>query len=302
LTTTRRPTTTLALVTLTLAACAPAAPAEERTGNQGSSDGGDGPSTGTSGGGAAGGQGVSVGSGSGGGAGADQIAEVFGESADVLYRLDPTTKEVTVVGPFQGCGEVKDIAIDRDSNIWGTSDEALYRIDRTTAACTLVAQGSFPNSLSFVPAGTLDANAEALVGYLESDYVRIDLATGNLWQIGSLGDGLESSGDIVSVAGGKTLLTVTGQGCSNDCLVEVDPVSGAMLWNHGELPYSEVFGLAFWAGRAYGFSASGDLFEVTLDDANGATTTAITIPDPPPGLEFWGAGSTTIAPPEEIPD
>ncbi|MEJ7728319.1 MAG: hypothetical protein WKG00_03810 [Polyangiaceae bacterium] len=80
-----------------------------------------------------------------------------------------------------------------------------------------------------------------------------------------------------------------------------NPTGGAMLVNHGELPYSEVFGLAFWAGRAYGFSAGGDLFEVTLD-AGGATTTPITFPDPPPGLEFWGAGSTTIAPPEEVPN
>jgi hypothetical protein len=302
MTTTRSPTTTLALIALTLAACAPAAPAEEGTGNQGAGDGGDAPSTGaTSGGGAAGGEGISVGSGPGGGAGAEQIAEVFGESADVLYRLDPTTKEVTVVGPFQGCGEVKDIAIDRDSNIWGTTDDALYRIDRTTAACTLVAHGSFPNSLSFVPAGTLDANVEALVGYVESDYVRIDTATGDVWKVGALGPGLESSGDIVSVEGGKTLLTIAGQEGSNDWLVEVDPVSGTTLWEQGELPYSEVFGLAFWAGRAYGFSAGGDLFEVTLD-AGGATTTPIAIPNPPPGLAFWGAGSTTIAPPEEVPN
>src|SRR5262249_43979699 len=62
------------------------------------------------------------------------------------------------------------------------------------------------------------------------------------------------------------------------------------------LGYAEVFGLAFWAGSAFGFSAAGQLFEVTFD-GDALSTTPIPIPDPPAGLEFWGAGSTTSAPP-----
>ena len=35
--------------------------------------------------------------------GLPEIAEVFGHSADTLYRLDPDTLEVTEVGPLTGC-------------------------------------------------------------------------------------------------------------------------------------------------------------------------------------------------------
>src|SRR5262245_42353793 len=46
-----------------------------------------------------------------------EIAEVFGHSADTLYRLDPDKKDVTTVGKFNGCKAVLDIALDGSSNI-----------------------------------------------------------------------------------------------------------------------------------------------------------------------------------------
>jgi hypothetical protein len=65
--------------------------------------------------------------------------------------------------------------------------------------------------------------------------------------------------------------------------------------NWGHLPYSQVFGLAFWGGRAYGFTNSGDLFEIAFG-TDTVTTTAIPIPAAPADLSFWGAGSSTAAP------
>jgi hypothetical protein len=35
---------------------------------------------------------------------------------------------------------------------------------------------------------------------------------------------------------------------------------------------------------------------------NAVTTTSISIPGAPPGLQFWGAGSTTSAPPVPVPE
>jgi hypothetical protein len=239
---------------------------------------------------------ISVGSGSGGSGG---VAEVFGHSASSLYRMDPITKAVAAVGPFSGCGEVVDIAVDADSNLFGTSEDALYRIDPATAACTLVASGAYPNSLSFVPKGTVDPDVEALVGYVGATYVRIEPSTGELHEIGELSGGYESSGDIVSVQGGKTLLTVTGADCE-DCIVEVDPATGDLVKSYGPLGYGEVFGLAFWAGSAFGFSSAGDLFEVAFD-GDVVSTSPIAIPSAPADLSFWGAGSTTSAPPEAVP-
>jgi hypothetical protein len=58
----------------------------------------------------------------------------------------------------------------------------------------------------------------------------------------------------------------------------------------------DVFGLAFWAGTAYGFDNGGDVFSINVQNGT-LVTTPIAVPNPPPGLQFWGAGSTTAAPP-----
>ncbi|MBK6693729.1 MAG: hypothetical protein IPG50_16195 [Myxococcales bacterium] len=224
--------------------------------------------------------------------------EVFGHSDTTLYRLNPESKAVSVVGDFDGCNEkILDIALDEKSNMYGAGDTSLYLIDRTTAKCTLLKAGQkYPNSLSFVPAGTVDPSRETLVGFVDSIYYKIDTSTGAKVSIGSLGTVFESSGDIVSVKGGGTYVTVknNGNGC-NDCLVEIDPKTGAIKQNFGSLGYTDVFGLTFWGGSAYGFTDGGQLFEVRFQGTK-VTTAPIAIPAAPAGLSFWGAGSTTSAP------
>tara|TARA_R110002096_G_scaffold435826_2_gene663595 strand:+ start:133928 stop:134719 length:792 start_codon:yes stop_codon:yes gene_type:complete len=224
----------------------------------------------------------------------DTNAEVYAHSPTTLYRLDPNTLQVETVANFSGCGEVIDIALDRNSNLYGTSFTGLFSINRTTAVCTQIASGNYPNSLSFVPVGVLDPTTEVLVAYLGSDYVRIDVTTGAITTIGAIGGGLFSSGDIVSVEGGGTYLTVGGPNCG-DCLVQVNPADGSLQRNWGELGFSNVWGLAFWGGTAYGFSDSGSAFSIEFEGST-VTTTPIAFPGSPPGLRFWGAGSTTIAP------
>lgn len=220
-------------------------------------------------------------------------AEVFGHSPDVLYRLDPLTRAITTVGSFSGCSKsVIDIAIDKDGAMFATTFGGLFRVDKATAQCTSIKSGSFPNSLSFVPKGTLDANEEALVGYIGSSYVRIDKVTGAVTTVGKLANNYTSSGDVVSVIGGKTYLTVKGPDCS-DCIVTVDPKTGALTEIIGALGHTDVFGLAFWGGSAYGFSDGGQLFEIDLKTA---ASTTIPMPNAPNGLSFYGAGSTTSAP------
>lgn len=230
--------------------------------------------------------------GSGGGPPAGE-AEVFAHTGDTLYRLDPLTKAVTTVGGFKGCdGSVIDIALDKDGVTFGTTFSGLFTIDKKTAQCSHIASGSYPNSLSFVPKGTLDANEEALVGYVGADYVRIDRVTGAISNVGTLGGGYVSSGDVVSVIGGATYLTVRQGGCG-DCIVEVDPKTGAFIKNLGALGHSGVFGLAFWGGSAYGFSDGGQLFQIDLSNAK---ATPLAMPGAPSGLKFYGAGSSTSAP------
>ncbi len=286
----------LALACLLAAAC----DAGETAGEGGAGGGATGPGAGpgaTTG--ALGGGFQATSSTGGGGGGEPEVAEVYGHSPSTLYRLDPLTKEVTVVGSFTGCMSVIDIALDKDSNLIGTTFDGIYTIDKTTAACSLITSGSYPNSLSFIPEGTLDPNVEALVGYEGDQYVRIDPTTGSKQLIGALGgNGLVSSGDVVSVKGGKSFLTVTGLSCPTDCLIEINPVSGQMVNNWGPLGYSAVYGIAFWAGSVYGFSEAGQLFEVSFPNQMLMTTLIAQ----PPGTQFWGAGSTTSAPPDPIPE
>lgn len=240
----------------------------------------------------AGGAGGDPGTGGGGGGPPPLVAEVFAHSPDVLYKLDPTTKQVTTIGNFGGCSSVIDIAIDKGGTIFATTFGGLYKIDKLTAACTFVSSGGYPNSLSFVPVGTLDPNVEALVGYNGGQYVRIDTTTGTTTVIGNLGGGYSSSGDVVSLIGGGTYLTVTGNNC-NDCIVSIDPSTGALVSLIGQVGHNQVFGLAYWGGVAYGFNNGGQLFQI--DVANGSTID-IPIPNAPANLQFWGAGSTTAAP------
>jgi hypothetical protein len=221
-------------------------------------------------------------------------AEVYAHSPTTLYRLDPNTLQVDTVADFNGCGEVIDIALDKDSNLYGTSFTGLYRINRDTAVCTEIATGSYPNSLSFVPAGVLDPANEVLVAYLGADYIRIDVTTGAITTIGTIGGGLTSSGDIVSVEGGGTYLTVDGPNC-DDCLIQVNPADGGLQRNWGELGFPNVWGLAYWGGVAYGFDDNGSAFSIEFGGST-VTTTPIAFPGAPPGLRFWGAGSTTVAP------
>ncbi|MGC4115310.1 MAG: hypothetical protein QM765_12035 [Myxococcales bacterium] len=220
-------------------------------------------------------------------------AIVYGASADTLYQLDPTHKSVTVIGVFVGCANVIDLALDKDSTIWATTWDGLYKIDPTNAYCSRVAKGTYPNSLSFVPVGTVDPYSEALVGYDESTYVRISTVTGAITRIGELTGGFASSGDIVSVKNGGTYLTVKGPSC-NDCLFKIDPKTGDMVENLGPIHFTDVFGLAYWAGKVYGFTAGGALFEVSLE--KNLPTVKIPVPNATASQAFWGAGSTTSAP------
>jgi hypothetical protein len=220
---------------------------------------------------------------------------VYGHSEDTLFKVDTATHQVATVGVFSGCTYVADIALDEDSNIYGSTGTELWLIETNTAHCTKIATGTFPNSLSFVPAGTLDFGHETLVGYQGGDYVKIDPKSGAVEKIGSLGGGFESSGDIVSAKGGKTFVSVKGPSCA-DCLVEIDPKTGALTKNWGSLTRPDVFGLAFWAGDVYAFTNGGEVLLVEFVGDTNLSVSPITIASAPPNLKFWGAGSTTSAP------
>src|SRR5262249_37668728 len=126
-------------------------------------------------------------------------------SGAALFLLDPVAHTFGVVGNFKGCDKVVDLAVDRTGRIFATTPNGLFRVDAGDATCTPIGgAGTYPNSLSFVPAGTLDPEADALVGFLDAQYVRIDETTGAVTPIGGIGGGYVSSGDLVALPDGRT--------------------------------------------------------------------------------------------------
>lgn len=239
-------------------------------------------------GGAGGDGGGSAGGGAGGGL---ELSDLFAHGPTKLYRLDATTDALSSVGSFLGCdGPLIDLAMDRQGRLFGSTFEGFFRIDPGDASCEPLGVGVGPTSLAFVPPGTLDPDHEVLVGFAGSEYVRIDPDSGDSSTIGDLAaPGYASSGDVVSVEGVGTYLTVKGNGCS-DCLAEVDPLSGALLGIVAVLPYTDAFGLAYYDGKAYGFTKAGQVFEIEL--ATGVTA-PVSIASPPSGLSFNGAASAS---------
>lgn len=247
------------------------------------------------------------------GSGPPPVGEVYAHSDETLYKLEPISKTVTILGDFDcvtatgGGSGMWDIAVDKDGNMFGTvnnfSSASLVRITKHNAHCEVVATApSLPNSLAFVPIGTLDPVEEVLVGFDRSTYVRIDKVTGAVQEIGHLnpndtGSSWESSGDIVSIIGDKTYATVKpqlgGTTYGTDTIVEIDPVTGRALKVIGNTGFYALWGLGYWGGVAYGFSEGGELCEIDLTTGKG---TKIGIPNLSSGLSFWGAGVTTSAP------
>ena len=237
----------------------------------------------------------------------------YAHSADTLYALELATKKATAVGKFSCVtgDAVIDIAMDGTGALFATTFSRFLSVDPKTATCTViatagVADDEYPNSLSFVPAGTLDPNKEALVGYgyhpiegIKDNYVRIDTTTGKMTFVGVLNPPnattrYESSGDLIALSkeDNRAFLTVRPLSGGTDRLAEIDPKTGTIKRIVGDTKQTNLYGLAYAGGAAYAFAESGSVFSIDL--ATGATT-GVTL-DGASGIVWNGAGVTTIAP------
>ncbi len=224
-----------------------------------------------------------------------ELTYVYAHTASELYKVDPDTLAITKVGNFgwsNGSDSMTDIAIDKAGVMIGVSFTAVYRVDVTTAAATRLStglSGTF-NGLSFVPAAMLgQTGADVLVGTRNSDGLvfRIDPMTGGATQIGNMG-GFSSSGDLVAVTNFGTVQTADN-GFSNDRLVRLAPQTFAATAVGTDIGYSEIWGVAFWKNKIFGFTNSGQF--VTIDPNTGVGTLIQSN-----GPAWWGAAVTTSAP------
>jgi hypothetical protein len=237
-------------------------------------------------------------SGNGGGDGSNNGEQVFvyAHTATTLYKVDPDSLAVTMVGNFgwpnNGTDQMTDLAIDKNGQMIGVSFSSAYRVDPTTAQTTLLSSslgGSF-NGLSFVPAAALGQTGDdVLVGTDNSDgkVYRVDPMTGAISQVGNMGGAFTSSGDIVSIANYGTVQTVPG--ASSDVLAMLAPNTFAATAVGSGTGFSQIWGIAYWKNKVYGFTAGGDF---VLIDPNTGVGTLVSHS----GIAWWGAAVTTLAP------
>lgn len=221
---------------------------------------------------------------------------VYAHSASTLYRVDPDTLQVAMVGPFQWPGipdQMTDLAIDKTGRMVGISFGRVYLVDPATAATTVLSSslggGDF-NGLSFVPAEMLGKTGDdVLIGTRNTDGLvfQIDPQTGAANQVGDMGNQFASSGDLVAIAGFGTVQTTLG--APWDVLSKLAPVTFKATAAPASTGFGQIWGVAFWKGLVFGFTKDGQF--VTINPTTGAATLVASS-----GPEWWGAAVTTTAP------
>ncbi len=237
-----------------------------------------------------------TGGGGGGGGGGGEMVYVYAHTASTLFRVDPDTLNVQTVGAFQWGSVVNDsmtdIAIDKTGKMIGISYSRVYSVDPTNAKATLLSNslgGNF-NGLSFVPAAMLGMTGDdVLVAVNNADgrVMKIDPTTGAATQVGNMGGAYKSSGDLVAVDGFGTAQTVTGSG--SDVLAKLAPNTFAATPVGTGTGFGEIWGVAFWKGKIFGFTNGGAF---VLIDATSGTAQMVS----QTSNNWWGAAVTTIAP------
>lgn len=237
-------------------------------------------------------------------------SRVYAHSGQDLYRIETDDLEVYLQGPFgaaTGTSSITDIAIDKDDRMIGITLDAIFEIDEETGTATHLADFTGVDgftSLSFVPVDPddPDSDEDLIAANDQGDVYRIDPVSGSATQVGNYGthqgEIIRSSGDIVSVRGFGTLATVTvGLPLdADDYLAWIDTDTWqATLIGTQSAGYDKIFGLGFWRGEIYGFvddgSAAGTGSLITIDPTTGTSTHVDTRL-----FRWYGAGVTTDAP------
>ena len=228
------------------------------------------------------------------------VGQLYAHTKDTLYRLDLQAGEFTLVAKFtfdKSAGSVTDIALDASGKLYSITDHDLFACEAASAICKWVTKfpgtGTF-NGLSFVPKGTVDVG-ETLIGIAtDGSWNKIDFtgAAAKVTKLGDYGGTWLSSGDAFSVEGIGTYATLKTAKSTSDTLALIDPKDGTLLKIIGDTGVKQLFGLAWWQGVFYGFSADGNVY--TLDVVSGKATVVKGI-SVPKGAQWWGAGVSTRA-------
>jgi hypothetical protein len=228
---------------------------------------------------------------------------VYAHSSTRLYYMDVYPPyQIVDVADFgwpanADSTEMTDIAIDRNGVIYGVSFDDLFVCRADNAQCRRI--GGLPssfNGLTWMPAGTVFPDREALIGIAnDGRWFRLDIPVGggNLQavQIGAYSAGYTSSGDAFSIEGVGTFGAVNKGSLTYDYLLEVN-ATGGLVRELGPIgAYSTIYGVAGWSGKFFGFDSTG---AVILIDLNSGTPPTVTPIHTGTGIVWWGAGVRTV--------
>jgi hypothetical protein len=234
-------------------------------------------------------------------------SRVYAHSGDKLYQIDTQTLASVPVGMMAGLGtqSLTDLAIDKADKMIGITLDKLYSINAQTGAATLITDLSASaknfTSLSFVPVNVNDPSSADILVSANSfgEVFQINSTTGTAAMLGTFGmhngQQIGSSGDLIGVQGVGIYATVNvGTNASaQDYLARIDPATWKATVVGGGTGFNDIFGLAFWEGKIYGFvsggSGSGKI--ITIDPATGAGTEVQS-----GAVRWFGAGVATNAP------
>ncbi len=190
-------------------------------------------------------------------------------SDTTLWKFDPQTRIVKKVADFGCSGEpMIDLAMNAKEELFGITSESIVSIDKDSGACTGIVRGAqnLPYATGFIP------GSETWLGYKFSVGSTIDPDSGTLTFLGEMNDDagnqFQASGDLVSLAGGKTYATtVNFNPQAGDSIVELDPTTGAVTHFDGVTGLQDLRGVAQWAGFLYIFAGTGKIYSATITDA-----------------------------------
>jgi hypothetical protein len=116
---------------------------------------------------------------------------------------------------------------------------------------------------------------------------RVNPMTGASTQVGDMGGGFSSSGDLTSIAGFGTLQTVPGS--PHDKLVRLAPNTFTATVIGTDTGFDSIWGLGFWKGTVFGFTDTGQFIKIDTTTGAGQLVQG-------GGPAWWGAAVTTTAP------
>ncbi|MBK9071837.1 MAG: hypothetical protein IPL79_12665 [Myxococcales bacterium] len=225
----------------------------------------------------------------------------YAHSSNVLYKIDPLTNELTEVGPFSGAfnpaaDQATDLALNAAGELYIATFSKIMRVNPETAEAELLSpQLSFSaNALTFMPVDVGNpTGAERLIAGGSNQLAEINQTTGEATSVGSLGPSTGFSGDLFYVRDvGIYAMLDAGQSSTSLARLDETTFEATLI---GPTGFNGVWGMAFYAGTFYGFSAAGEMF--TIDVNTGVGTLVV---GPLPNVSFWGAGVSTTAPSEPI--